>query len=611
MIARSSWRHTLVEQLGAFSHEAWLDYQSSLTFRRAWSTAGTEQAEMVAWIERQVANTHPDREQFLHEFCDQLAWYLCALMSPGLINKKQNPTADAVLDGFATALGSIPEYSNSKRDAIRRLTEITDHFPLMLEELAKSGRATEYISYVASDKIAILLTASPLGDGYLLPLLSIAITLLSAFGTFERDRFNIQTRTFIVETLKSARVSAFAANNALEEVASRIDQVGFERAELLRSEQIIRTMREAVSSYGGHAASNGPTKRESNNQKTHPLGAAESEGELSKALNELNEMIGLANVKREIISLTNYIKIQRLRATRNLKQSPISLHLVFSGSPGTGKTTVARVVAKLYKALGVLSSGHLVETDRSGLVVGYVGQTATNTKKVIESALDGVLFIDEAYSLVKDAPGDFGPEAIETLLKLMEDYRERLVVIVAGYSDPMADFIASNPGLQSRFTRRIEFEDYSAEEMLHIFEKRAADHSFRLHPAAADALLRYFSSVEGDDGFGNGRGVRNTYENATVRHADRVAVLQNPSDHDLTTLAEADVNFSAPLSNDEIEPPFPERVTRDESKLDLRDRVFHQKFGYGKIVAIDGNKLLVEFEGAGTKTVVDSFVERA
>ena len=610
MTAGTDWKQALVEQLGSFSHEAWLDYQSSPTFRRAWSTAGTEQAEMVAWIERQVANTHPDREQFLHDFCDQLAWYLCALMSPGLINKGQNAIADSVLDGFATALGSIPEYSKSKREAIRRLIEITDHFPLMLEELAKNGRETKYISYVASDKLATLLTASPLGDGYLLPLLSIAITLLAAFGTFERDRFNIQTHTFIVETLKSARLSAFAASNALEEVASRIDQIGFERAELLRSEQIIRTMREAVNSYGGHAAPNEPAKRESNKQGTYPPRAADSDGEFAKALAELNKMIDLDNVKREIISLTNYIKVQRLRAARNLKQSPISLHLVFSGSPGTGKTTVARIVAKLYKALGVLSSGHLVETDRSGLVVGYVGQTATNTKKVIESALDGVLFIDEAYSLVKDAPWDFGPEAIETLLKLMEDHRERLVVIVAGYSDPMADFIASNPGLQSRFTRRIEFEDYSAEEMLQIFEKRAADHSFLLTPAAADALLKYFSSVEGDDGFGNGRGVRNTFENATVRHADRIAALQNPSDCDLTTLAEADV-ISASLLDDEIETPVPECALRDGSKLDLRDRVFHQKFGYGKIVSIDGNKLLVEFEGAGTKTVVDSFVERA
>ncbi|MET4200742.1 AAA family ATPase [Bradyrhizobium sp. LA6.12] len=606
MTARSDWKDTLAKQLSALSEESWLDYQSSPTFRRAWSTAGVEQVEMVAWIERQIANTPPDREQFIHEFCDQLAWYFCALMSPGLINIGQNAIADAVLDGFAAALGSIPEFAESKREAIRRLTEVTDHFPLMLETLAKNGREEEYISFVASDKLAALLAASPLGDGYLLPLLSVAITLLAAFGQFERDRFNMQANAFITETLKSAGLRAFAATNALTEVASRINQIGFERPELLRGEQIIRTMREAVTSYEGHADPRQSAKRELVQQK-----AAASDSELAQALAELNEMIGLDAVKREIISLTNFIKVQRLRAARNLKQSPISLHLVFSGSPGTGKTTVARIVAKLYKALGILSSGHLVETDRSGLVVGYVGQTATNTKKVIESALNGVLFIDEAYSLVKDAPWDFGPEAIETLLKLMEDNRDRLVVIVAGYSDPMAAFIASNPGLQSRFTRRIEFEDYSADKMLHIFEKRAAEHGFRLTPAAADALLKYFSLVEGDDGFGNGRGVRNTFERATVRHADRIAALRDPGDYDLTTLTEADVDFSDSLLDDEMEIWGSEFAQCDSYELDLHDRVFHQKFGYGKIVSIDGNKLLVDFERAGTKAVVNSFVERA
>jgi hypothetical protein len=541
MIARIGWKQALVEQLGAFGHEAWLDFKSSPTFRKAWRTAGAEQEETVAWIERQVADAAPDRHRFLNDFCEHLAWSLCLLMSPAFVNKGPNPVGRSVLDGLATAFGSIPEYSKSKDEALRRLNEITDQIPLMMEELARHGRQMEFISYLTSDKFEALLKASPIREGYLLPLLSMAFTLLAAFGTFERDRFNQQKLIFLEQTLNSSGISGSTAASTLEQVAHWIGNIDFEQTSRLRAFELIREMHEAISQYAGHGDSMTPNYEA--RDKAGELQPAQLDGEFDKVLAELNEMIGLHNVKREIISLANYIKVQRLRAVRNLKQSKISLHLVFSGNPGTGKTTVARIVARLYKALGVLSLGHLVETDRSGLVVGYIGQTATNTKKVVESALNGVLFIDEAYSLVKDAAWDFGPEAIETLLKLMEDHRERIVVIVAGYSDPMADFIASNAGLQSRFTRRIAFEDYSAEEMLQIFEKTAADHSFQLTPGAARALLMYFSSVEGDDGFGNGRGVRNTFENATVRHANRIATLQNLSDDDLTTLTEEDVQF--------------------------------------------------------------------
>jgi stage V sporulation protein K len=264
--------------------------------------------------------------------------------------------------------------------------------------------------------------------------------------------------------------------------------------------------------------------------------------EFAAAIAELTEMVGLNAAKNEIIALAKYIKVSRMRKARGFKQTPISLHLVFTGNPGTGKTTVARVVARLYKALGVLSKGHLVEVDRSGLVSQYVGDTALKTKTAVESALDGVLFVDEAYSLHKETSwGDVGSEAVETLLKLMEDHRDRLAVIVAGYSDKMADFIASNPGLQSRFTKKIEFNDYSANEMLEIFERNATDNSFELDPDAREVLLDYFRKVEGDSGFGNGRGVRNTFEAVIVAHANRVTALSAASDQDLTRIVSADI----------------------------------------------------------------------
>lgn len=608
MTANADWKHSLAQQLNPFICEAWLDYQSSLSFRMAWSIGGAKQGPIVARIERDVAKAVPDRIEFLDDLCFELAWQFCFLMSPAFVSKSRSSVADTVLDGLATALGSVQGYSKSINEAKRQLHEIADHFPRIVDDLEKDGRRVDFLSYSSSDKIAALLTASSLREGFLLPLFSSAATLLTAFEGFETEFFNRQIREFVEETLKTAKLAPSNITPMLEEVERSVQKVRFNGAALQRREDVLRAMRSAA---GDPRYCREPSSVAQKSEHETIIAHSTLAADLDQTVRELTEMIGLGAVKREIISLTNYIKVQRLRAARNLKSSPISLHLVFSGSPGTGKTTVARIVARLYKALGVLSSGHLVETDRSGLVAGYVGQTATTTKKVVESALDGVLFIDEAYSLVKDAPWDFGPEAIETLLKLMEDHRERLVVIVAGYSDPMADFIRSNPGLQSRFTRRIEFEDYSAKEMLQIFEKRAADHSFRVTPTAADVLLQYFATVEGDDGFGNGRGVRNTFEKVTVRHADRVAALQNPSDYDLTTLNEEDVNLFAPLLNSGSEASIVDAALRHDLKLDLGDRVFHQKFGYGSIISIDGSKLRVEFEGAGTKTVVDSFVARA
>ncbi len=245
----------------------------------------------------------------------------------------------------------------------------------------------------------------------------------------------------------------------------------------------------------------------------------------SDPIEKLNSLIGLNSVKSEIISLKNFLKIQIERNKQGLKQTSISYHCVFTGNPGTGKTTVARILAEVYKNLGIIEKGHLVETDRSGLVAEYVGQTAVKTNKIIDSALDGVLFIDEAYSLI--GGGDYGKEAIATLLKRMEDDRDRFVVILAGYTEEMQSFIDSNPGLQSRFSRYIEFPDYSAEELFKIFELKMKENEYTITDDAKIYLQTFFTdSVNNKDrNFGNGRFVRNVFEKVITRQSNRLASL--------------------------------------------------------------------------------------
>lgn len=254
---------------------------------------------------------------------------------------------------------------------------------------------------------------------------------------------------------------------------------------------------------------------------------AKAEEEMKLALESLNSMIGLESVKHEVLSLKNIVEMQKRQLEQGLSVVPMSYHCVFTGNPGTGKTTVARIIAQIYKGLGILKKGHLVECDRSSLVAGYVGQTAIKTNEVVDKALDGVLFIDEAYALAKDGDS-FGQEAIDTLLKRMEDDRDRLVVIVAGYTNEMKTFIDSNPGLKSRFNRYIEFEDYSAEEMLTIFKNLATKQEYTLSEESEKTLLNIFKDVKEceDNSFGNARGVRNLFEKALINQANRLA--KNP-----------------------------------------------------------------------------------
>ncbi|WP_172399642.1 tetratricopeptide repeat protein [Geothermobacter hydrogeniphilus] len=263
---------------------------------------------------------------------------------------------------------------------------------------------------------------------------------------------------------------------------------------------------------------------------------------VSRVMNSLNELVGLSKVKEEVASLINFATVQRERQKRGLQSSKISHHLVFTGRPGTGKTTVARIIAEIYHHLGLLSGGHIVEADRSMLVAGYIGQTAIKVKNVIESARGGVLFIDEAYSLNHENDS-YGEEAIETLLKYMEDYRDDLVVIVAGYEDKIKDFLKSNPGLFSRFNKFIHFEDYSTTEMVEIFKHNCRQSKYILSDCTIDDLMKIFTSMTNsiDDMFSNGRGVRNLFEKVVTRQADRIASKSNLNTEDLLTIIKEDI----------------------------------------------------------------------
>lgn len=285
-----------------------------------------------------------------------------------------------------------------------------------------------------------------------------------------------------------------------------------------------------------------PKKSKTTNDNKQTTNADEEEGDPYK---ELDELIGLEEVKREVHDLANFVKVQKMREEQGLKVPKMSYHLVFTGSPGTGKTTVARIVARIYKDLGILKKGHTVETDRSGLVAEYVGQTAVKTNAIIDSALYGVLFIDEAYALVPEdgKGGDYGQEAISTLLKRMEDDRDKLVVIIAGYTDEMQRFINSNPGLQSRFNRYINFPDYTADELVQIYQLHVRKNQYTMDSTAIMFLKdrMEYAVTHKDRNFGNGRYARNLFEKTIQNQANRVSKMKNPTTDDLSQIKKEDI----------------------------------------------------------------------
>jgi hypothetical protein len=281
--------------------------------------------------------------------------------------------------------------------------------------------------------------------------------------------------------------------------------------------------------------------------RAEPAGTPAVEEELpperpiEELLAELDALVGLRQVKADVRRLTSLLRIQKLREERGLPTLEASHHLVFTGNPGTGKTTVARLLSQILRALDIVSKGHLVETDRSHLVAGYVGQTAVRTREVLESALGGTLLIDEAYALARGSEQDFGREAIDTLVKFMEDHRDDLAVIAAGYPEEMSELIDANPGLNSRFTRTVHFPDYTTDELVSIFELMGKDTDYHLDDVGRARLVEVIEAEPRTRGFGNARFVRNVFEASVAHQAERLATVATPTDEELTTLTAADV----------------------------------------------------------------------
>ena len=281
-----------------------------------------------------------------------------------------------------------------------------------------------------------------------------------------------------------------------------------------------------------------------NDYNDNNIKEVEKEKSLEELMSELNELTGLQSVKNEINGLVNLLKISKKRKEMGLKEPSISKHMVFTGNPGTGKTTIARLLSSIYHKLGVLSKGQLIEIDRSGLVAGYVGQTAIKTDKVIQEAMGGILFIDEAYTLSENkGEGDFGQEAIDTLLKAMEDNRDNFIVIVAGYPDLMNGFLSSNPGLKSRFNKFIEFEDYNTEELFCIFNNLSEKQDYYIEEESIPKLKEKITQmlIDKDDSFANARTMRNMLEYAIMKQATRIVEIENITDKEITTLKFEDI----------------------------------------------------------------------
>ena len=332
--------------------------------------------------------------------------------------------------------------------------------------------------------------------------------------------------------VESARAMYFRYANAIVKADGKLTQT--EEDALFKFKNVLYGAGSTQSDISGESA--GTTAKIASSSEEVPQS-------LDELLNELNTLIGLERVKGDVSQLVNFLKVQQIRKSKGLGVQPVSRHLVFYGNPGTGKTTIARLLAQIYKSLGILSKGHAVETDRSGLVAGYVGQTALKTTEVVESALGGILFIDEAYALNAGNGQDFGQEAIDTLLKAMEDKRDDFIVIAAGYTDKMSAFLSSNPGLRSRFNKYLSFEDYSPTQLVEIFDLFCENADYHMEQSARDTLLQLFATFyeTRDETFGNARLARNLFEMTLSNQANRIVTITDITEENLSAITEADL----------------------------------------------------------------------
>ncbi len=463
---------------------------------------------------------------------------------PGLLD----PPVRAFVDGVAGALGAL----SGKGPQNHRPEAVVEASNLVLAVLASDGRATDDELWAYAGSVGKLLDP---------PLVASPTTMREA-RLLEGKEIWLQRPSVLVDLLLRADERAGTRHTeayytlalALAHAAAAVDLVPspdeIAAIDKFRNGLLAAFDRSGLARPGSRPATRAldppAASREDVRDGTPPPPAQGADAVppaelLEVLLAELDELVGLAAVKAEVHRLASLLQIEQLRRERGLPIAGTSHHLVFTGNPGTGKTTVARLLSRIYRTLGIVTKGHLVETDRSALVAGYVGQTAGKTRAVLESALGGTCLIDEAYALARGGEDDFGREAIDTLVKFMEDHRDDLAIVAAGYPAEMHELIDSNPGLRSRFTRTLRFDDYSTEELVEIFARIGDKQQYVATETALAAAAAIVASEPRTRGFGNARFVRNLFEAAVTHQAMRLAPLQDVSTEQLTTLTADDV----------------------------------------------------------------------